>query len=58
MATLVAALLVLFGQENADSTRPAPLAAVRNRPVPAPRRRPARVAALRRQAERAASRRR
>ncbi|MER5527690.1 hypothetical protein ABT075_24400 [Streptomyces sp. NPDC002677] len=57
-ATLVAALLVLFGQENADSTRQAPLSAVRNRPVPAPRRRPARVAALRRQAERAASRRR
>ena len=57
-ATLVAALLVLSGQENAHSTRPAPLSAVRNRPVPAPLRRPARVAALRRQAERAASRRR
>ena len=57
-ATLVAAVLVLSGQKNADSTRPAPLWAVRNRPVTAPRRRPARVAALRRQAERAASRRR
>ncbi|WP_438302422.1 hypothetical protein ACSHXN_01050 [Streptomyces sp. HUAS TT11] len=55
-ATLVAALLVLSGQENIDSTRPAPLSAARNRPVPVPRRRPARVAALRRQAERAASR--
>lgn len=57
-ATLVAALLVLSGQKNIDSTRPAPLSAARNRPVPVPRRRPARVAALRRQAERAASRRR
>ncbi|MCX3063894.1 hypothetical protein [Streptomyces beihaiensis] len=58
LVTLMAAVLVLDGQENADSTRPAPLPPVRNRPVPAPRRRPARVAALRRQAQRAASRRR
>ncbi|MGW5197411.1 hypothetical protein [Streptomyces spiralis] len=57
-ATLLAALVVLSGQDNADSTRPARLSAVCNRPVPAPRRHPARVAALRRQAERAASRRR
>ncbi|MEU1710055.1 hypothetical protein ABZ478_32590 [Streptomyces sp. NPDC005706] len=58
VATLVAALVVLFGQENADSTRPAPLSTVRNRPVLGVRRRPARVAALRRQAERARARRR
>ncbi|MFC9283442.1 hypothetical protein [Streptomyces collinus] len=57
-ATLVAALFVLFGQESAGSTRPAPLPAVGNRPVPARRRSTARVAALRRQAERVASRRR
>lgn len=57
-ATLMAAFLLLFGQENADSPRPAPMPVVRNRPVAAPRRHPARVAALRRQAKRAASRRR